>query len=53
MRLMLPYLVIAYIGHFYPHPIVPIRLENEVLCRQKYMQIEYENKICVSGNPRN
>ena len=53
MRLMLPFLVIAYIGHFYPHPIVPIRLENEVLCRQKYMQIEYENKICVSGNPRN
>lgn len=53
MRLMLPFLVIAYIAHFYPHPIVPICLENEVLRRQKYMQIEYENKVCVSGNPQN
>lgn len=53
MRLMLPFLVIAFIAHFYPHPIVPICLENEVLRRQKYMQIEYENKICVSGNPQN
>lgn len=52
MRLMLPFLVIAYIAHFYPHPIVPICLENEVLRRQKYMQIEYENKICVSGIPK-
>ena len=53
MGLMLPFLVIAFIAHFYPHPIVPICLENEVLRRQKYMQIAYENKICVSGNPQN